>query len=215
MNNPSLDKEEFLALSDQKAADWRAITQMSTAFLAFAGALFAAGVGQRAAFVVILTPVPLLFGVFHMIRNARLQLQMITYLAAFSPFEGVSWERDIAAVRPRFWKGSTKPAWIEKGQKRYADNEVASHLLRSLAEPSAWHTWIEIALVVGIMVDLVPLFADGYEAAWLAFGVGIALLLAGAWVCVRGGSKIESTRKSWEGLWATYSDELESGTAPR
>jgi hypothetical protein len=206
---PQLDSEQFLALSDQKAADWRAITQMSTAFLAFAGALFAAGVGQRAAFIVVLTPVPLLFGVFHMIRNARLQLQMITYLATFGPAsEGASWERDIQEVRHRFWERSERPKWIKKAEGRWKGHPGILHLLRVLVDPSAWHTWLAIALTIGLIVDFVPLMATGYHDAGLALILGLAVLAVGGLICFRGGLKIESTRKTWIEIWEQYRDEI-------
>jgi len=214
MSKAELDKEEFLALSDQKAADWRAITQMSTSFLAFAGALFAAGVGQRAAFVVVLVPVPLFFGVFHMIRNARLQLQMTTYLAVFAPKSTASWERDIAEVRPRFWSHPSRPQWIMDARERARDHQVIAHVLRFIAEPSAWHTWIEIALIVGFLIDLVPLLAEGYENACAAFALGLALLVAGTAISIVAASRVEPTRELWTQLWSDYKAEVENEPLP-
>jgi hypothetical protein len=206
---PVLEKEEFLSLIDQKASDWRAITQMSTSFLAFAGALFAAGVGQRAAFVVVLSPIPLLLGVFHMIRNAKLQLQMVTYLAVFAPVPtGASWERDIDVVRPRFWNRSSREGWVAAARRRVKDDAVAAHLLRVLGNPSAWHTWLEMTLVIGLLVNAIPLIAEGYHSAWCAFALGTAILLLGGLLAFIEAAKLEATRREWIKLWKEYRDEL-------
>jgi hypothetical protein len=204
VRRPTLSESEFLALSDQKASDWRAVTQMSTAFLAFAGALFAAGVGQKAAFIVVLTPVPLLFGVFHMTQNAVIQLQMITYLAVFSPFQPPTWEHDINRMRPVLWSRSPKSALLDSddGRKRF------SELRRVLANPSAWHIWLAIAVVVGLIVDFVPLLADGYHGAWLALIVGLGILLGGSLLIWQRANKIEPTRKTWIEQWREYQNEL-------
>lgn len=206
---PVLEKDEFLSLFDQKASDWRAVTQMSTSFLAFAGALFAAGVGQKAAFVVVLSPIPLLLGVFHMIRNAKLQLQMITYLAVFAPVPtGVSWERDIDVVRPRFWDRSSRDGWAAAARRRVKEDGVTAHLLRVLRNPSAWHTWLEMTLVMGLLVNVIPLIAEGYHSAWCAFALGTAILLSGALRAFIEAAKLETTRREWIKLWREYRDEL-------
>jgi hypothetical protein len=211
--NAFLEKEEFLSLLDQKAADWRAITQMSTSFLAFAGALFAAGVGQEAAFVVVLSPIPLLLGVFHMVRNAKLQLQMITYLAVFAPDSaGASWERDIDVVRPRFWKRSPGRPWVVNARERVKDDGIAAHLLRIVSNPSAWDTWLEMTLVIGLLVNLVPLIADGYRSAWCAFALGTVLLLLGALVVLVEAARLEAIRRTWVELWKEYRAELDAST---
>lgn len=203
-----LDREEYLALIDQKAADWQTITQMSTAFLAFAGALFAAGVGQKAAFVVVLTSVPLLFGVFHMVRNAALQLQMVTYFAVFSPFEGVSWERDINEVRSRFWEQSPKSAWMMNARKKVGDRQWLLEFLRGIEHPSAWHIWLAIALAVGLLASFVPLLADGYKNAYCALALGLAILVVGGLIIYRSINRLEHLRKSWIAEWKSYRDEL-------
>jgi hypothetical protein len=206
-SNPTLSKDEFLALIDQKAADWRAITQMSTAFLAFAGALFAAGVGQRAAFVVVLTPIPLLFGVFHMAQNAVIQLEMITYLAVFSPFEPPTWEHDVAKVRPILWSESPKSdltATTDGDGKKKKLAEVR----RAIANPSAWHVWLGMGLIIGVIVDFVPLLARGYHSAGLALGLGLLILFSGSTFVGRRAAKIEPTRERWTQQWIEYRDEL-------
>jgi hypothetical protein len=208
---PELEKDEFLSLLDQKAADWRAVTQMSTSFLAFAGALFAAGVGQKAAFVVVLSPVPLLLGVFHMVRNAKLQLQMVTYLAVFAPAAtGASWERDIDVVRPRFWDRAQSRRWIVDTKRRVKDDGLAAHLLRIFSNPSAWHTWLEMTLLIGLLLNLIPLIADGYHSAWCAFALGTAILLLGGLGVFIEAAKLEATRGAWIELWREYHDELEA-----
>src|SRR4051794_10478583 len=109
----NLSIDEYRSLSDQKAADWRSISDVNPTLFGVAGAIFAAGVAQRQPEVVALSPLALYLGVWHMIRHARLQLSLITYLATYSP-EDVSWERDIAQVRPRIWQEHRghKPAWL-------------------------------------------------------------------------------------------------------
>jgi hypothetical protein len=205
---PKLDREEYLSLIDQKAADWRAITQMSTSFLAFAGALFAAGVGQKAAFVVVLSPAPLLFGIFHMIRNASLQLQMVTYLAVFSPFDGVSWERDINQVRRRFWERSPKSRPMAWARARAKGKPQVLEALRALEHPSAWHVWIAIAFTIGLLIDFVPLLAEGYTHACAALGLGLLILLCGSLVLYRNAARVESGRRAWVDEWKRYQREL-------
>lgn len=102
----ALDKEEFLALSNQKADDWREITRIGASFLGIAGVFITAGLAKGSAWVVILAPLPMFLGVLQMSRNARLQLQLITYLSVYGTgvaslvLAGTLVERDIERIEP-------------------------------------------------------------------------------------------------------------------
>jgi hypothetical protein len=198
---PPLDKDEFFALANQKADDWREITRISSTFLGTAAALFAAGIGRGSAWVIVLSPLPLLLGVLHMTRNARLQLQMITYLSVFSPFEETSWERDIAAVRPQFWEGA-EHGWIARTVARHGGS-AGEALARHITNPSLWDLWLLIAVLIGLWVDLIPALLH-LSHAGCALAVGVTLMGFGAVWVVRDIARIEPERRRWTELWREY-----------
>ena len=198
---PPLDKEEFLALSDQKADDWREITRISSSFLGIAGAFFTAGVARSSSWVIVVSPIPLLLGVLHMTRNARLQLQMITYLAVFSPFLGSSWEKDVARVRPHFWQISKRGRVASRvARLRRIDGPS---LARHLSNPSVWDAWLLVAAVTSVGVDAIPLMM-GFPDKWPAVWVGLGILAVGITVIVKDIARIEPERKRWHQLWSEY-----------
>jgi hypothetical protein len=200
---PPLDKEEFLALSNQKADDWREITRISASFLGIAGAFFTAGLAKGSAWVIVLSPIPLFLGVLQMTRNARLQLQMITYLAVFSPFVETSWEKDIAAARPRFWQEADKSRVAARIEQLGWKHGKA--LARHMTNPSAWDLWLVIAVLVGLGVDSVPLFV-GLGDDLAAFGMGLLVIAAGALLICRDIARIEPERADWQALWERHKD---------
>lgn len=208
---PPLDQEEFLALSNQKADDWREITAISASFLAIAAAFFTAGVTKNSAWVIVMSPMPLQLGVLQMTRNARLQLQLTTYLAAFTPFTDTSWEKDIAAVRPRFWAEAKDGRIASK--LRASKSKAKRTLARHITNPSAWDLWLLISLIVGIGVDAVPLFL-GLGDDLAAFLAGSALLFLGTWWLAREIARIEPERERWKALWARYRDEDSEAMEP-
>jgi hypothetical protein len=200
-----LDREEFLALSNQKADDWREITAISASFLAIAAAFFTAGVTKNSAWIIVIAPLPLQLGVLQMTRNARLQLQLSTYLATFTPFPDTSWEKDVAVVRPRFWAEANDGTVASK--LRASKSKAAQTLARHITNPSAWDLWLMISLLVGIGVDSVPLFL-GLDDDLGAFLLGLVLLSLGAFGLARDIARIEPERKRWEELWVRYREEV-------
>jgi len=206
-----LNQEEFLALSNQKADDWREITAISASFLAIAAAFFTAGVTKESAWVIVMSPIPLQLGVLQMTRNARLQLQLTTYLAAFSPFTDTSWERDAAVVRPRFWAEAEDGRIASK--LRASRFKAAKTLARHITNPSAWDLWLLISLLVGIGVNAVPLFL-GVDEGLAAFLIGLILLSLGTFWLGRDIARIEPERKRWEALWKRYREEVSEPKHP-
>lgn len=182
-----LSPEEYKSLSDQKADDWRSISQVNPTLFGVAGAIFAAGVAQRQPEVVALSPVPLYLGVWHMVRHARHQLQLITYLAQFGG-PGSSWERDIAVVRPRFWEETAgrKRAWLAE-----------------LMRPSAWNTWLIITFAVSVVATLVPVLAS-YPGCSRAIWIGAAVTVVASAIVFGQSRKIEPDREHWTTLWREY-----------
>ena len=85
-------RQEYLALSEQKAADFRTITAAVPTLFTASGAIFVAGVTQAAAYAVVLAPIPMLLAVYQMAQNSRLQLTMSSFLAVSSPTSGFSFE---------------------------------------------------------------------------------------------------------------------------
>jgi hypothetical protein len=196
-----LDKEEFLALSNQKADDWRELTSISASFLGVAGVFFTAGVAKEASWVIVMAPVPLFLGVWYMIQSARLQLQMITYLSVFSPFAETSWEKDIAKVRPYFWETAEKGLLTSRiEQIKRVDGPA---LARHLANPSSWDVWWILAVLVALGVDSIPLFMGFEDKDW-AFAVGLLSTLVFSALVWRSGKHVESERKRWEETWEQY-----------
>jgi hypothetical protein len=208
-----LDQDEFLALSNQKADDWREITAISASFLAIAAAFFTAGVSKNSAWVIVMSPLPLQLGVLQMTRNARIQLQLTTYLAAFTPFTDRSWEKDVAVVRPRFWAEAEAEDGRIARALRASESKSAKTLARHITNPSAWDLWVVISLLVGIGVDGVPLFLC-LDDDLLAFVVGVFVLFLGTWGLARDIARIEPERKRWEALWARYKDESSEPNPP-
>jgi hypothetical protein len=205
-----LDPEEFLALSNQKADDWREVTAISASFLAIAAAFFTAGISKDSAWIIVMSPLPLQLGVLQMTRNARIQLQLITYLAAFTPYTERSWEKDVAIVRPRFWAEAKDGSVARK--LRSSEAKGAQTLARHITNPSAWDLWIVISLLVGLGVIAVPLFL-GLDDDLGAFVVGLVVLSLGAWGLTRDIARIEPERERWEALWARYRKENQESDA--
>lgn len=207
MKGPSkrLSNEEYLALSDQKAEDWRSISGVNPTMFGAAGGLLAVGVSQHEAIIVALSPLPLFLSVWHMVRHARLQLQMITYLAVFAPDATSSWERDLATVRPRYWTQYRQP-------RIPPSVPFADHLRKTvgwLKAPAAWNTWLLISLAVATPVELLPILGDGYSDTDLAFTIGVLSVAVVAVLTIRGSSRIETERRQWTRLWTEYQDEPE------
>jgi hypothetical protein len=205
MNDAStqLSREEYLSLSEQKAEDWRSISSVNPTMFGAAGALLAAGVSQNEAIVVALSPLPLFLSVWHMVRHARLQLQMITYLAVFAGEEHYSWERDLAIVRPRYWAKYRRPhvvAWVPLSNRLEG---VAAWLVA----PAAWNTWLLISLAVAIPVELIPVLGDDYSDTGLALALGVVSLGLVAALVIKGSRRIETERTQWTALWERHRDE--------
>jgi len=179
-----LSQDEYKNLSDQKAADWRSISEVNPTLFGVAGAIFAAGVAQRQPEVVALSPLPLYLGVWHMVRHARLQLQMITYLATHAP-AGPSWERDVVAVRDRFWAEAAgkKPAWLAE-----------------LMRPSAWNTWLIITGVVSAIAISLPVLA-GYPNCLRAISIGAPVTFIATVIVFCQSRRIQPDRERWTRLW--------------
>jgi hypothetical protein len=198
----ALEKEEFLALSNQKADDWRELTRISASFLGIAAAFFTAGMASGSAWVVVMSPLALLLGVRQLTGSARIQMQLITYLHVFSPFEETSWEEDIAVVRPLYWAQAEKGRLASHIERRAGKR--GRGIARHITNPSAWDLWLVTAFLVGLGVDSVPLFAGGFGGACLAFGVGVLLLALGTWWVARDIARVEPERERWTELWESY-----------
>ena len=184
---PSLSPEEYRLLSEQKAADFRAIVQLNPGLLAVTGAIFAAGLAQESTIAIVLSPAPLLLAVFQLVRNAENQLQMATYLAVFAPATGGGWERDIAAVRPRYWA---------------QQSGFGRHIRRT----SGWNVWIIAGFVITETIVAFPWLSHlSNGAIW--FGVASAVNLTANAYLVNSSRRIEHTRDVWTKLWEGYRDE--------
>jgi hypothetical protein len=205
-----LSEQEYLTLSDQKAEDWRTITQVNPALFGVAGVLFAAGVSEEVAWATVMSPLPLLLGVFHMVRNAKLQLPMITYLATHTPFGSASWEHDIAIVRPRFWKRKAATGLSNRVRRLGRMGPRVADELSRLSRPSAWNTWLAVTLLVGVAADLFPVLA-GHNQGWIAFGAGIGALIAGSVLVGSQAKTIEDDRDLWTELWEQYLSQGREG----
>jgi hypothetical protein len=187
MPNRLISDEEYARLSDQKADDWRHISEVTPTLFGAAGAIFAAAIAEENAIVMMLAPVPLFLGVFHMIRNAKLQLQMITYLAAKGGESG-SWERDVAEVRPIVYS--------VMGERR-------NHLRR--APPSSWNTWIVISGFTAALTIVVAATA-GYTHWQIAAPAGVVIVLLLISALAVEGRTVEHDRKLWCAAWAAHGE---------
>jgi hypothetical protein len=184
---PSLSQGEYRSLSDQKAADFRSFAGLNPGLLAVTGAIFAAGLAQKSTVAIVLSPTPLLLAVFQLVRNAELQLQMTTYLAVFAPATGGNWERDIAEVRPRYWKS----------QPRFA---------RHIRRASAWNVWILASIFVTETLVAFPWLTD-LAHGQRAFILASLVNLAASVFLLDTSRRIEGEREDWTKLWEEYRGE--------
>ncbi len=196
-----LTQEEYLALSDQKAQDWRWISSVNPTMFGAAGALLAAGIAKEQAIVVAVSPLPLFLSVWHMVRHARLQLQMITYLDVFGPKGQASWERDLAVVRERFWLTYRKPKWAGFPLAKRLANVVGW-----FRGPQAWNTWLIISFAIAVPVELLPLLA-GFDDACIGLTLGVATIVLSSALILRSSGKVFSERADWVTLWKAYQRE--------
>jgi hypothetical protein len=184
---PPLSEAEYRSLSEQKAADFRSFAGLNPGLLAVTGAIFAAGLARHSTGGIVLSPAPLLLAVFQLVRNAELQLQMITYLAVFAPASGGNWERDIAEVRPRYWK--SRPGF-------------AQHLRR----PSAWNVWILASVLVTETLVAFP-WLTGLPHGQRAFIFASLVNIAASAFLLDTSRRIEGEREVWRKLWEEYRGE--------
>lgn len=176
---------------------------MTPTLFGVAGAIFAAGAAGDEAWVVVLSPLPLFLGVFHMIRNANLQLQMITYLSAHSPTSEAHWERDIAAVRPAVWAAMEQRGVAGWVRCRFPKRKRWAQLAAWVTRPSAWNTWLVIAVVISALIFATAALV-GYEDWEYATPTG--LVVTGCVVAVLSGQArtIERDRRRWDAAWQAH-----------
>lgn len=187
---PRLSPDEYRLLSDQKAADYRTFLQLNPGLLAVTGAIFVGSLHEQRPLTMLLAPLPLLLAVFQLVRNSELQLQMITYLAVFGPEGEGQWERDIAAVRPRYWESdSHRP---------------------NIWRPSGWNVWIIGAGVITEVLVMFPVLAAwSHHPGWTLL---IGTLMNALSCCCLSvmSSRIETKRDRWTVLWNEYLQETPS-----
>jgi hypothetical protein len=176
-------RQEYLALSEQKAADFRTITAAVPTLFTASGAIFVAGVTQAAAYAVVLAPIPMLLAVYQMAQNSRLQLTMSSFLAVSSPTSGFSFEEHASKVRKRVWEA------------RRWDRGIGV-----LQRPSAYITWLKVTVLLGIVIDAFP-GAAGLSHWPQATVGGVVLLVAGAAWVWHVMSQIEGERATWTDEW--------------
>jgi hypothetical protein len=182
-----LSPDEYRMLSDQKAADYRSFLQLNPGLLAVTGAVFVGALHDQRPVTMLLTPLPLLLAVFQLVRNAELQVQMTTYLAVFGPDGEGQWERDIAEVRPRFWKS-------QPGKSK-------------LGRASGWNVWIIASAIITEALVVFPILAAWpHHPVWTALG-GTALNAVACWYLAKTSGRIETQRDAWTGLWEQYLQE--------
>jgi hypothetical protein len=180
---PNFAREEYLALSDQKAADFRTITGAVPTLFTVSGAIFVGGLTQASAFAVVTATGPMLLAVYQMAQNSRLQLTMTTFLSVCVPPAAFSFEAHAPAVRETVWK---EKGWNER--------------FGAFKRPSAYNTWLKITIALGLLIDAFPLLA-GLDEWEIASPAGLVLLLAGGWWVWHTISLIESERETWTAEW--------------
>ncbi len=179
-----LSFEEYALLSDQKAADFRAIVQLNPSLLAVGGAIFAAGIAEDSSLAVALAAMPVLLAVLQMVRGAELQLGLATYLAAFAPSDGASWERDLAVGREEYW--------------RRTDGRLGP-----VGRVSGWNIWILGGAGISQLLILFPLMSNFEDAGRVA--IGGSILNAALIVYLVGTSRrIEKRRQVWVEIWDAH-----------
>jgi hypothetical protein len=179
-----LAADESARLSDQKADDWRSISDVTPTLFGVAGAIFGAGIASSSALVLAIAPLPLFLGIFHMVRNARLQMQMIVFLALHG---AEAWESESSAVRDAVYRAMEGDSPWQK----------ATWWFR---KPSSWNTWLVIALVTTVLVNATGAMA-GYHHWEAGLLVGLSGGVAAAFYLKREISTIERDRKVWTVAW--------------
>jgi hypothetical protein len=181
-------RQEYLALSEQKAADFRTITAAVPTLFTASGAIFVAGVTQEVAYAVSLAPIPMLLAVYQMAQNSRLQLTMSTFLAVSSPTKGFNFEEHASKVRKKVWEAKE---W-DRG-------------FGVLKRPSAYITWLKVTVVLGVVIDAFPGAAglSHWPEATVAGGVLFVAGAAWVWHVI---SQIEGEREIWTDEWKRARD---------
>jgi hypothetical protein len=185
--------DEFRQLREEKAADWRLITQSTIATLATAAAIVAAGLSIKSYLVVVAAPLPFYCGVLFMIQSARLQGRLIAFLATHKPPGALDYEGKVIKAR----------------------NAVKEDHARKLLFPrwvQSWDWWRAVATLVGVLVALFPYtaaeldpikgFPDSPAFAYTAVGIS----LAGAFFCVSRSwsKKAGEGREAWARYWRDH-----------
>lgn len=172
--------DSYLQLRDEKAADWRFITQINVSMLALWGVATAAGLYTRTAYVLALAPVLVFLGLFQMCQTARLHVRMNAYLASNTPDGVLNWEG----------------ASSEKRTEMRREESKRERLLRT----SAWYQWLSIFVVVDVG-SLVCLATTGWLHMIWALVVGGAVGLTCLVVSLQLIRSMEREARESKSLW--------------
>lgn len=185
-SDPALD--EYRQLRDEKAADWRLITQTTVATLATTGAVFAAGLSVHSFALVLAAPLPFYFGVGYMIQSANLQMRLIAFLGSRAPSGSLNYEKHIVDSSGKAEVQEILPPWSK-----------------------AWDWWRYVATALGSLICFFPLVAraedlKGFDQAYPGLYTICGLVLTVCFFIVSGcfSRQVMAARKFWVDYWSRH-----------
>ena len=191
--------DEYRQLRDEKAADWRLITQTTVATLATSGAVFAAGLSVHSLILIVLAPIPLYLGVGYMLQSAQLQMRLIAFLGSRAPPGSLNYEKHIVDSSNDPEVQQFLPSWTK-----------------------AWLWWRGVATAVGLGFSCFPFVVrlehlKGFEQTCPALYTALGLVLTACFFLVSRhlSKQVMAARTFWVDYWSRDGpDEKSSSQTP-
>jgi hypothetical protein len=188
--------DEYRQLREEKAADWRLITQSTITTLASTAAIVAAGLSVHSYTVIIAAPLVFYMGVLFMIQSARLQGRMIGFLAAARPDGSLDYEGRVLAAR--------NDQALTPAQRRT--------MFPAMITAVAW--WRTVAAAVGVLISLFPVAAkldhlNGFShdsSVWIYAGTGVVVAVAFLLTAWQLSKRSDEAREAWAAYWRDHVD---------
>lgn len=184
--DPALD--EYRQLREEKAADWRLITQTTVATLATSGAVFAAGLSVHSLTLIVVAAVPFYLGVGYMIQAAHLQMRLIAFLGSRAPAGSLNYEKHVVQSSKDPDTSGVLPEWTKAW---------------------VWWRWVATALGAGfaafpivVQIEHLKGFEQGRPGLYTAGG--LALALAFFFLSGRSSKGVMDARDFWVEYWSRY-----------
>jgi hypothetical protein len=175
---------EFIQLREQKAADWRFVSQVNLSMLAATGAIFTAALTTDAsAWLFVFAAIPLFLGLLHMAAQGHLHQRMIAFLVeAAKEVDTLDYEGRLVRVKQ-------------------ALSHEPTRLRDQLVRPTAVRVWLLIAISIGLTSTWFPVLAELEHRSCLIASTGTVIVaLFSVWIGWYEGLQ-SSERERWQERW--------------